>query len=246
MPQLSISPNQHVPIEIIRAKEDYLLVYKPAGVPTQPGLKHLNDTLLNGLFSQFGPALQNLGKKRDFGLLHRLDITTSGLVLVGRTTEGYDQLRAQFERREIEKTYLAIVHGNLRHPGRVEHPIRVVRIKGDKTVQLGAHPKAKTAITIYHPLESSRDLTIVRCKILTGRLHQIRVHLASLGHPVVGDYRYGRRSAFDKLLPRNRVALHACSLGFRPPNSKRMTHFDNPLPDDLCLFLQKSGLSGRV
>ncbi len=244
MAQLSITPNDQVPFEIIREHKDYLVVYKPAGVATQPGIKHESDTILNGLFAQFGPALQNLGKKRDFGLLHRLDLATSGLLLVGKTSDGYDDLRAQFEARAIEKHYLAIVHGRLQHSGRVEHPIREVRIKGDKTAQIGPHPKAKPASTAFHPLESSRNFTIVRCKILSGRLHQIRIHLASLGHPVVGDFRYGRRSGQDKLLGRKRIGLHAFSLEFKAPKRNKSVKVQYPMPEDLKRFLKYTDLSG--
>ena len=243
MTQLSITPNQRVVFDVLSEKQDYLVVSKPAGLSTQPGIKHSADTLLNGLFSVYGSALQNLGKKRDFGLLHRLDLATSGLLLVGRTIEGYDDLRAKFEKREVEKIYLAIVHGHLRHSGRVEHPIREVRLKGEKTAQLGPHPKAKSATTSFHPLDSSGGFSLVRCRIQSGRLHQIRIHLASLGHPIVGDFRYGRRSGQDKLLGRNRIGLHAFSLGFIPPRQLRAVHVKCPLPRDLQGFMAKIGLS---
>ncbi len=244
MVQLSITPNDRVSFEIIRENKDYLVVYKPAGVATQPGIKHEKDTLLNGLFAAYGSALQNLGKKRDFGLLHRLDLATSGLLLVGKTAEGYDELRAQFEARIVEKHYLAIVHGRLQRSGRVEHPIREVRIKGDKTAQIGPHPNAKPASTAFHSLDSNRNFTLVRCKILSGRLHQIRIHLASLGHPVVGDFRYGRRSAQDKLLGRKRIGLHAFGIEFKAPKRKRTVKVQCPIPEDLKRFLKYTELSG--
>ena len=246
MAQLSITPNDLVPFEIVRENRDYIVVYKPSGVATQPGIKHMKDTLLNGLFSEYGPALQNLGKKRDYGLLHRLDLTTSGLLLVGKTPDGYDHLRRQFEERAVEKQYLVLVHGRLQRSGRVEHPIREVRINGEKTAQLGAHPKAKSAITIFHPLESNRSFSVVRCRILSGRLHQIRIHMASLGHPVVGDFRYGRRSSYDKFLGRKRIGLHAFSLEFKPPRRSKPVRVQYPLPEDLARFIENVGLSCRI
>ena len=114
-PQFSVSPNPDVPFEVVREDRHFLVVYKPAGVVTQPGIKHEHDALLNGLFDRYGKKLQNLGKARDYGLLHRLDRPTSGLLLIGLTPEGYDGLRLQFGDREIEKTYLALTHGAPNH-----------------------------------------------------------------------------------------------------------------------------------
>ena len=137
-PQFTVQPNPDVPFRILRETKDFLVVEKPAGVVTQPGKKHERDALLNGLFSQYGKALQNLGKKRDFGLLHRLDRQTSGLVLVGLTPDGYDGLRLQFMERQIEKTYLALVHGCPQPAGDVEQiPIREIRVNGRKRATLG-------------------------------------------------------------------------------------------------------------
>ena len=105
---------------IVKETPHFLVIEKPAGVVTQPGRKHQTDALLNGLFVKYGKALQNLGKKRDFGLLHRLDRTTSGLVLVGLSIEGYDGLRQQFVDRMIDKTYIALVHNTPQPAGGVE------------------------------------------------------------------------------------------------------------------------------
>ena len=242
MSQLSIKPNPSVPIVVVKEAEDYLAVFKPAGVPTQPGKGHLSDTVLNGLFAVYGHELQNLGRKRDFGLLHRLDLPVSGVLLVGRTPIGYDQLRSQFVDREIEKTYLCLVHGQPKKSGSVEHPIREVRIKGEKTAQLGPHSQAKAASTKYHLLSSVGHVSLVRCKILTGRLHQIRIHMASLGHPILGDFKYGRRRALDKQLHRNQIALHAHAIRFKPPNSRRIEQVQSGLPAKLQTFVDRLGL----
>ena len=241
MSQLSVRPNKNVPFNVLAESEGYLAVEKPAGVSTQPGIKHIHDTLLNGLFALYGHELQNLGKKRDFGLLHRLDLAVSGVLLVGRTVETYDYLRALFERRAIEKTYVCLVHGTLKGKGVISHPIREVRMKGEKTSQLGPHPRAKEARTDFQSMECADGVSLVKCMIPTGRLHQIRVHMASLGHPVIGDFKYGRRTALDKSLGRGRIALHASSVGFVPPHSGGFVRIQSSLPADLASMMRSSG-----
>lgn len=241
MSQLSVRPNKNVPFNVLAESNGYLAVEKPAGVATQPGIKHSHDTLLNGLFAQYGHELQNLGKKRDFGLLHRLDLAVSGVLLVGRTVDAYDYLRGLFERRAIEKNYVCLVHGTLKGKGVISHPIREVRMKGEKTAQIGPHPRAKEARTEFKSMESAGGVSLVECTIPTGRLHQIRVHMASLGHPVVGDFKYGRRTGLDKSLGRGRIALHASSIGFIPPHTSRLIRIQSSLPTDLASMIHGSG-----
>ena len=242
MSQLSIKPNSNIDYGVLKAAREFLAIDKPAGVPTQPGVKHLNDTLLNGLFATYGHELQNLGKKRDFGLLHRLDLAVSGIVLVGRTTQGYDHLRTLFVNRSIEKTYLCLVHGSLTGKGSVNHSIREVRLKGEKTAQLGNHPRAKAAKTDFQGIACGKGLSLVQCTILSGRLHQIRIHLASLGHPVLGDLKYGRRTPRDQALGRGRIGLHATSVRFNELGKKKKTKIHSPMPDDLERLVLQSGM----
>jgi 23S rRNA pseudouridine1911/1915/1917 synthase len=245
MSQLSVQPNSNISFSVLKETPGFLAIDKPAGVPTQPGVKHLHDTLLNGLFAQYGHELQNLGKKRDFGLLHRLDLAVSGIVLVGRTTQGYDHLRTLFVNRAIEKTYLCLVHGTLTGAGSVTHAIREVRLKGEKTAQLGKHPRAKEAKTDFEGLASSQGLSLVKCTILSGRLHQIRIHMASLGHPVLGDLKYGRQTPRDRALGRGRIALHATSVRFNEQGKRKKTKINSPFPADLEALVLKSGMNLR-
>lgn len=133
MVQLSVTANANVPFDIVYQDEDLLVVHKPAGVVTQPGIKHQHNSLLNGLFYHFGKQLQNLGKKRDFGLLHRLDRGTTGLVIVGLSAIAYDQLRELFKQRQIRKEYLCIVEGIFKTTaGRCTWPISEQRVHGQK------------------------------------------------------------------------------------------------------------------
>ena len=242
-PQFSISANGAVPFQIVKETQHFLVVYKPAGVVTQPGRKHEHDALLNGLFAQYGKALQNLGKKRDFGLLHRLDRGTSGLVLVGLTPEGYDGLREQFVDRMIQKTYLALVHNAPQPPGGTEDtPIKEVRTNGRKRAVLGRGRGAKAASTRYSVLATSSKFSLLKCQPKTGRLHQIRVHMAHRGCPVVGDLDYGKRSPIDRRMGDGTLCLHAAQLDFRHPKSGRTVSAFAPLPDAMLRAIRQVGI----
>ncbi len=239
--QLSVEPNPRLGLDYAYADDDLIVVDKPAGVVTQPGRKHTRDTLLNGAFATHGKALQNIGKGRDYGLVHRLDRPTSGLVVVGLTQAAYDHLRAQFAERTIEKTYLAWVHGAPQPPeGTVRAPIREQRRAGRKRAVLGKGRGAKPAETTYRVLTRSRGLALVECRPKTGRLHQIRVHLAQRGSPVVGDREYGRRD--DRSLGKFRIGLHAARLVLRHPASGARLTVQSPVPTDLRRFSEQQGL----
>ena len=240
-PQLSVHPNPRVSLKIVHETKDFLVVCKPPGVVTQPGVGHQRDTVLNGLFHTHGKALQNLGKSRDFGLLHRLDRPTSGLLVVGLSVEGYDHLRDQFTTRSLRKDYVALVHGAPKPPKGTERaPIREVRKDGRKQAVVGNHRHAEPAETRYELLARGRGVSLVQCRIKTGRLHQIRVHMAHRGCPVVGDREYGKRSELDRRFARasgRALFLHAGALGFIDPDTGRTLQFAAPLPEAYVEFL---------
>jgi 23S rRNA pseudouridine1911/1915/1917 synthase len=238
VPQLSIKPNSAVPYEIRFDDEALIVVDKPAGVVTQPGKKHERDSLLNGLFAAYGPVLQNLGEARDWGLLHRLDRETSGLVLIALRKSAFDHLLDQFKRRLVQKIYWAIVAGRPSPAqGVIQKPIAEV---------VGARKKAvlardgKPAITAYRVLHSAATVSLIEARPKTGRLHQIRVHMASLGYPVAGEDTYTGPSATPKV---PRLCLHAAYLSFiHPVTGKRMA-VTSPWPKDLLTTLKRFGLS---
>jgi 23S rRNA pseudouridine1911/1915/1917 synthase len=246
-PQLSVPPNPDVPYTVALEDEHFVVVSKPAGVVTQPGVGHLGDALLNGLFARWGHPLQNLGKKRDFGLIHRLDRPTSGLVVVGLTREGYDGIRAQFEKHTVRKTYLALVHGAPAPPAATERtPLREERRGGQKVAIAGDHPRAERAVTKYETLVRARGVSLVKCRIQTGKLHQIRVHMALHGSPVVGDREYGRRDELDKRFSRavkNAIFLHAAMLEFAHPTTGAPILTRAPLPAEHLAFLETLGVA---
>lgn len=239
--QLSVEPNPRVPLDYAFADETLVVVDKPAGVVTQPGRKHSRDTLLNGAFATYGAALQNIGKARDFGLVHRLDRPTSGLVVVALTQESYDHLRGQFAERAVQKTYLALVHG-APEPGEgtVRAPIREVTRNGRKQAALGKGRGAKPAETRYRVLTRARGVALVECQPKTGRLHQIRAHLAHRSCPVLGDREYGRSD--DRALGKNRIGLHAARLVLTHPASGHRLTVQSPLPADLRAACERLGL----
>lgn len=243
-PQFSVVPNARVPHTIVLADDDFLVVAKPAGVVTQPGVKHDRNTVLNGLFATHGKQLQNLGKARDFGLIHRLDAPTSGALVVGLSRDGYDHIRGQFVARTVEKTYLTLVHGSVQpSKGIIEVGIREQRVRGRKRAIVGDHPRAREARTRFETLSRGRGVTLLACQPHTGRLHQIRAHLAHRKSPVIGDREYGPRAPLDTQLGRKFIWLHAAELRFQHPRTGNRVTVRVPLPDRLAAFLEELGIT---
>lgn len=248
MPQFSVPPNDAVPFQVVHADADLLVVNKPAGIVTQPGKGHAKDSLLSGLFARWGTALQNLGAARDYGLLHRLDRDTSGLLIVGLRPAAYDQLRQDFAERRIKKKYLAIVAGAPpRQQGTVQEPIR--EVQGVKKLAK-LHRQGQPATTAFRVLGKGRlqtprshldyPVSLVEASPATGRLHQIRVHMAHLGCPVLGDADYGS-PAKTAIVPR--LCLHAAELSFVHPGTKRRLTMQAPLPADMADILRRAGIT---
>ncbi|MSR43796.1 MAG: RluA family pseudouridine synthase [Phycisphaerales bacterium] len=228
--------NSKIVLSILVREDDFFAINKPAGLVTQPGAGHRTDSLMNGLFAVDGVQLTRLGSSRDWGLLHRLDRETSGVILVARTAAAYDHIRGQFEARTIEKTYLALVRGRLPGvEGRCRQPLNEVR-RGDMKISVVA-PRGEVAVTHWRVLASSKDLALVACAIETGKLHQIRAHMAYLGAPVEGD------RVYRSLLPPNTstppahlrsaiptLRLHAWRIAFVHPSHTKRVEVDAPIP----------------
>lgn len=231
--------NAKVLVNEIFSDEAILALNKVAGMVTQPGIGHLNDSLMNGIFAKERVALTRLGTERDYGLLHRLDRETSGVILVARTADAYDKIRGQFEARTIEKTYLAIVRGRLPSvEGCCRQSLSEVR-RGDMKISVPS-PRGETAITHWRVLACTKEMAVVACAIETGKLHQIRSHMAYLGAPVEGDRVY--RSLLPpntSALPANQrhlpptLRLHAWRIALTHPTSGKRIEIEAPIPKNI-------------
>ena len=249
MPQtlanLSIEPNELVTYKVAYEDDQILVVVKPARVVTLPGKGHDRNTLLNGLFAKYGNVLQNMGREKEFGLLHRLDRETSGLVIVALRPSAYDHLVEMFKSRRVAKFYWALVQEAPKRPsGVIQKPI------AEKTMRKGGRHGpvmklarisnlGKPAATAYRVLESSRLATLLECRAITGKLHQLRVHLTSIGCPILGDDIYGPESVRDAS---PRLALHAHRVAFPHP-SGGIVDVRVPWPADLRGVLKRLGIA---
>jgi len=222
---------QAIPLDIVYEDNDVLVVNKPAGLVVHPAPGHEEGTLVNALLA-YDPELARAGTDRP-GIAHRLDKGTSGLIIVARHPAALHYLQRAFAEREVEKVYLALVEGHLQPPkGLIDAPVgRDPRNRKKMAVLAKGGRPAQTA---YHVLEHLDDYTLVEVQPLTGRTHQIRVHLAALGHPVVGDRVYGRRRQHLEL---EHPFLHAWKLRLKLPSGEERI-FTAPLPPDLCRVLR--------
>ncbi|MBA3654617.1 MAG: RluA family pseudouridine synthase [Actinobacteria bacterium] len=221
-------PDSAVPFAIVHADDDVVVVDKPAGVVVHPGAGVHASTLVHGLLAQFPDLGEHEWPDTDRpGIVHRLDKDTSGLLLVARKPSSYAMLRAQLDARTIGRVYLALAVGQFEHDaGTIDAPVgRSTRGRTRMAVAAGG----REARTHYSVVERFAGATLVECTLETGRTHQIRVHLAAIGHPVAGDARYRG----PKLAGLRRPFLHAHKLAFDHPAGGDRRHFTSLLPDDL-------------
>jgi 23S rRNA pseudouridine1911/1915/1917 synthase len=236
----SPTANPRVTYRLRHEDRHLLVVDKRARLVTTPGVGHEHDTLLNGLMATHGGRLAKLGEKRDWGLVHRLDKDTSGLLVLALTPEAYDGLRGLFETREVRKFYWAVCRATPNKPtGVIKRPIveevqRVDRYTSTKTSRVGASGKA--AVTAYRVLQSSPSAALVEARPITGRLHQVRVHLDSIGATVLGDEIYGPKMARGAS---PRLALHSHRLAFAHPITGDTLDIRSPFPRDLRPMLRR-------
>jgi len=235
----SVAAEPGVRFTVVHADEQVAVVDKPAGLVVHPGAGHAAGTLVGGLLARF-PDLAELVEAGVCppdrpGIVHRLDKGTSGLLAVARTAEAYHDLVGQLADRTMGRTYLALVSGHVSEDrGEVEAPIgRSARTPTKMAVRAGGKP-ARTTYRVLERREGDEPTTLLEVSLQTGRTHQIRVHLAAIGHPVVGDARYGLP---DRRLGAGRFFLHAARLSFLHPATGRRMEFTAPLPGDLARYL---------
>jgi len=219
---------QDIPLKVIYMDADVIVIDKQANLVVHPGPGHLSGTLVNALIHHF-PEVALIGCEDRPGIVHRLDQDTSGVMVVARSARAFSSLIEQFRRRVVWKTYLALAWGRVMAPeGKLSWPLGRHPGKGQRISIKARNPKK--AETFFQVQRAFKDTTLLEVKPVTGRTHQIRVHLAAAGHPVVGDPVYGRRKE-----PREfpRIFLHAHTLSFvHPATGERLT-FASPLPPDL-------------
>ncbi len=238
---------QAIPFPILYEDADLIVLDKPAGLVVHPAPGNEDGTLVNALLAQCGEQFTGIGDERRPGIVHRLDKDTSGIMVVAKTQLANNALTAAFAARDLDRAYLALVWGL---PSPLEGDIEgdIGRDKRDRKRMAVVSRNGKPALTHYRMLRSwGTAVSLLECRLATGRTHQIRVHLASRGHPVVGDPLYLRRvpavarslpaAVRDRLLDFPRQALHAARLGFAHPRTGMPLSFDSQPPPDMAELL---------
>ena len=232
---------QDIPLTIVFEDEHLLVVDKPAGLVVHPAAGNLDGTLVNALLHHCGGSLSGIGGVARPGIVHRIDKDTSGLLVVAKSDVAHEGLARQFAAHSVDRRYLAIVSGVPKSSeGMIDAPLARSPTNRKKIAIVEAkdlNRRGKRAVTHWRRLDVLEDAALVECRLETGRTHQVRVHMASIGHPLVGDPVYGRSGkTHGKLLNDlgfHRQALHAAKLGFTHPVTKRALSFTSPVPADM-------------
>jgi len=221
-------PATDIPLDIVYEDADLLVINKPKGLVVHPAAGHQDDTLVNGLLFSRADQLSGINGELRPGIVHRIDKDTSGLLIVAKNDAAHLALSAQLSDRSLSRVYRAVVVGNLKQDsGTVDAPIG--RHPNDRKKMAVTQQNSRNAVTHWSVLERYRGYTHVRCKLETGRTHQIRVHMAHIGHPLLGDEVYGHAKLPEKGLVGQ--CLHAKELQFIHPRTGEAVHLDTELPD---------------
>jgi 23S rRNA pseudouridine1911/1915/1917 synthase len=237
---------QDIPLKIVFEDQHLLVVEKPAGLVVHPAAGNLDGTLVNALLHHCGGSLSGIGGVARPGIVHRIDKDTSGLLVVAKNDVAHEGLARQFAAHSIDRRYLAIVSGVPKTgEGTVDAPL-ARSAANRKKIAIVEGSRGKRAVTHWRRLAVLRDASLVECRLETGRTHQVRVHMASIGHPLVGDPVYGRTGkTHGKLLKElqfHRQALHATELGFTHPVTKHKLSFSSPMPPDMQELFNALGI----
>jgi len=224
-----------IDLPVVFEDEHLLVIDKPAGLVVHPGSGNWSGTMMNALLHH-APQLAAVPRA---GIVHRLDKETSGLLVVARTLAAQTDLVRQLQARTVKRHYLALVHGQVAAAGSVDAPIGRHPVQRTKMAIVKRGGSGRDALTHYVPRERFAAATLVECRLETGRTHQIRVHMASIGHPLVGDPVYGRRKSADAVLDAfPRQALHAWRLALVHPATGVEMNWEAPLPPDFAALLE--------
>jgi 23S rRNA pseudouridine1911/1915/1917 synthase len=234
---------QDIALTIVFEDEHLLIVDKPAGLVVHPAAGNLDGTMVNALLHHCAGRLSGIGGVARPGIVHRIDKDTSGLLVVAKNDVTHEGLSSQFSAHSVERLYTAVVFGQPAPPaGRIEGALARSSANRQK-MTIVADGRGKHAVTHFRVVQPLRDASVVECRLETGRTHQIRVHMASIGHPLIGDQAYGKtRSAHRAVLSElnfARQALHAATLGFIHPISKEKLSFQSALPADIIALIDQ-------
>ncbi len=225
--QIDIKP-EDIPLDILYEDRDIIVINKRRGIVVHPAPGHYTNTIVNGLLYHYPELEEAFHDRIRPGIVHRLDKDTSGVLVVAKNEAAKTALVNQLKSREVIRVYKAIVHGVIEHDyGTIDAPIG--RDPKDRQKMAVTDHHSREAVTHFSVLERFKQYTYVECKLETGRTHQIRVHMKYIGHPLVGDPKYGPRK---QTVPIDGQALHAAALGFKHPSTGKDVYFEAPLPED--------------
>jgi len=225
---------QDIPLDVVYEDEDVIVVNKPVGMVVHPAPGHSDGTLVNALLHHCGDSLSGVGGEKRPGIVHRIDRDTSGLIIAAKNDAAHLGLSAQLADHTLARTYECLVAGNLREDsGTVDAPIG--RHPTDRK-KMAVTPKGRRAVTHWEVIARYNGATHVRCRLETGRTHQIRVHMAHIGHPILGDTVYGAKKAVPGLTGQ---CLHAVGLRFIHPRTGETVELSCDLPEEFKAYLRK-------
>ncbi len=225
-----------IPLNIVYEDDDIIIINKPKGMVVHPAAGHMGDTLVNALLFHCGDSLSDINGVLRPGIVHRIDMDTTGLLVVAKNNKAHQSLSDQLSVHSITRRYQAIVHGVIKEDsGTIDKPIG--RHKIDRKKMSVDAPVSREAVTHFKVLERFKSYTYIECELETGRTHQIRVHMSSIGHPLLGDEVYGPKKCPFKGLQGQ--TLHAKVIGFIHPSSGEYVEFDSELPEYFKELLKK-------
>lgn len=227
-PEVIEAKPEDIPLDIVYEDSELLVINKPRGMVVHPAPGNETGTLVNAVLYHCEGNLSGINGALRPGIVHRIDKDTTGLLVVAKTNEAHAALSSELSDRTLSREYYALVHGNIKEDeGSISAPI--ARSESDRKKMAVAHKGGREAVTDYFVIERFGMYTLVRCKLHTGRTHQIRVHMRHIGHPIVGDKTYGVKKEEFNL---EGQLLHAGKIGFRHPKTGEKVTFSAPLPGD--------------
>ena len=225
---------QDIPLDVVYEDEDVIVVNKPKGLVVHPAPGHPDGTLVNALLHHCGDSLSGIGGEKRPGIVHRIDRDTSGLIIAAKNDAAHLALSAQLKDHSLSRTYECLVTGSMKQDsGTVDAPID--RAPGDRK-KMAVVPAGRRAVTHWEVIARYSGVTHLRCRLETGRTHQIRVHMAYIGHPILGDTVYGAKKPVPGLTGQ---CLHATGLRFIHPRTGQVVELHCPLPEEFTRMLEK-------